>query len=88
MTLRNCRNNDRGVVKANAKEVYENAFSMAVEHDKMTVARKEELMAQIEKVASDDVANFSGVGGDIKLVEDETTGDVVIDLVAHSFSVD
>ena len=61
---------------------------MAVEHEKMTEARKEELMAQIEKVASDDVANFSGVDGDIKLVEDETTGDVVIDLVAHSFSED
>ena len=68
--------------------MYENIFSMDVEHEKMTDARKEELMAQIERVASDDVANFSGVGGDIKLVEDEATGDIVIDLVAHSFSVD
>ena len=61
---------------------------MAVEHEKMTGARKDELMAQIEKVASDDATNFSGVGGDIMLVEDEATGDIVIDFVAHSFSAD
>ena len=43
-TLKNCSNNDRGVVKETAKETYKRAFALDVQHGKMTVNRSEEML--------------------------------------------
>ena len=52
MLLLNCGSNDKGVIKNRAKGVYKKILSTQVSENKMTAGRKQELLANIEKVAA------------------------------------
>ena len=88
MQLKNCVKNDYGVVKQKAKLLYESQFGLAVRHKKMTEDRKQELLAKIEQVASNDVTEFSGTDHDVKIQKNQEDGSFIIDLVAHSIKSD
>ena len=40
---------------------------MAIRHGKMTEERKQELLAKIERIASNDITVFAGIEYDIKV---------------------
>ena len=61
---------------------------MAVRHGKMTENRKWELLAKIERIASNDISVFAGVEHDITIEKNNETGTIVIDLVAHIMKSD
>ena len=88
MQLKNCIKNDFGVVKQKAKQTYEEQFGLAVRHKKMTEDRKQELLAKIEQVASNDITMFAGTDYDVKIQKDEQDGSLTMDLVAHSMKSD
>ena len=49
----------------------------------MTEERKEELLAKITRVASNDLSVYDGIESDIKLSKNDQNGDITIDLVVH-----
>ena len=49
----------------------------------MSEDRRDELLAKITKVASNDAAAFAGTESDIKVSQDEESGNIAIDLIAH-----
>ena len=75
--------NDSGVVKSQAKQVYNDTFENNVKYGKMTELRKEELLEKIEKVANDDVAVFSGIESDIRMTRDGENGAIIVDLIVN-----
>ena len=83
MTLKNQVKNDSGVVKQQAQQTYEETFALAVKQGKMTQERADELLAKVIKVASNDATVFAGVEQDIKVVRDNDSGDIIIDMVVH-----
>ena len=88
MTLKNCVKNDSGVVKLTAQQTYEDTFALAVKQGKMTQQRSEELLAKVIRVASNDATVFAGVEHDIRVVRDNDSGDIVIDMVVHFIKED
>ena len=86
--MKNCVKNDGGVVKIHARQAYEESLALAVRHGKMTGARKEELLAKIERVASNDATAFAGTESDIKVTKNSKNGEIVIDMVAHFMKTD
>ena len=88
MTLKNQVKNDSGVVKQKAQQTYEETFALAVKQGKMTQERADELLAKIIKVASNDATVFAGVEQDIKVVRDNDSGDIVVDMVVHFIMTD
>ena len=86
--MKNCVKNDGGVVKIHARQAYEESLALAVRHGKMTGARKEELLAKIERVASNDATAFAGTESDIKVTKNSKNGEIVIDMVAHYMRTD
>ena len=88
MKLKHCIKNDYGVVKKKAKQTYEEQFGLAVRHKKMTEDRKQELLAKIEQVASNDITVFAGTDYDVKVQKNQENGSIVIDLVAHIMKSD
>ena len=88
MHLKNVVKNDEGVVKVAAKQAYEDQFDMAVRHGKMTEERKWELLAKIERIASNDITVFAGIEHDVKIEKKDENGTIVIDLVAHIMKSD
>ena len=58
--------NDQGVVKDYAKQTYDEFLSLAIRHGKISEQRKEEILAKIEKVASNNLEAFAGTEKDIK----------------------
>ena len=48
--------------------MYEDLLGLNVQHGKMSEARKQELLAKISKVASNDLQVFDGTDKDIRLV--------------------
>ena len=49
----------------------------------MTEARREELLAKITKVASNDLTVYEGIESDIKVSKNDQNGNIVIDMVVH-----
>ena len=49
----------------------------------MTEERKQELLAKISMVASNDLTAFDGAENDIKVTKDAETGKILIDIVVH-----
>ena len=88
MILKSCVNNDIGVVKATSGGMYERNFALAVKQEKMTEARKAELLVKIEKVATGEIGAFAGTESDIKVMPGESAEDLVIDLVVHAIKAD
>ena len=80
--------NDSGVVKQHANEQYEETFSLAIKHGKITEERKQEILAKISKVASNDPEAFNGTEKDIKVSKDFETGNIIIDMAAHCIQAD
>ena len=83
LELKNCVKNDSGVIKKHAKQTYEEVFGLAIRHGKMTEKRREQLLAKIVKIASNDATAFAGVEQDITLAKDNEAGTIIIDMVAH-----
>ena len=83
LQLKNCLKNDGAVVKQQATPAYEEACGLAVKHGKMSEARREELLAKIARVASNDAAAFAGTESDVKVSQDGASGDIAVDVVAH-----
>ena len=71
-----------------AKQSYEEQFGLAVRHGKMTEDRKQELLAKVERVASNDTTVFAGTDYDIKVDKNSENGSIVIDMVAHIMKSD
>ena len=46
------------------------------------------MLAKIEKVACNDISAFAGVESDIKIKKDGATGEITVDLIAHSIISD
>ena len=88
MTLKNQVKNDSGVVKQKAQQTYEETFALAVKQGKMTQERADELLAKVIKVASNDATVFAGVEQDIKVVRDNDSGDIIVDMVVHFIMTD
>ena len=88
MSFKNCVKNDTGVVKEWAVETYDEQFSLSVSQKKMTEERKQELLAKIEKVASNDVSVNAGTDYDLKVSKEDQDGSIIIDLVAHIIKSD
>ena len=61
---------------------------MAIRHGKMTEERKSELLAKIERIASNDITVFAGIEHDVKIKKNDENGTIVIDLVAHIMKSD
>ena len=61
---------------------------MAIRHGKMTEERKSELLAKIERIASNDITVFAGIEHDVKIEKNDENGTIVIDLVAHIMKSD
>ena len=83
LQLKNCLKNDGAVVKQQATPAFEEACGLAVKHGKMSEARREELLAKIARVASNDAAAFAGTESDITVSQDGAGGDIAIDVLAH-----
>ena len=58
-------------------------FDLAIKQGKMTEERKQELLAKISMVASNDLTAFDGAESDIKVSKDAETGKILIDIVVH-----
>ena len=80
-SLKNCSNNDRGVVKEKAVESYKRTFALEVEHGKMTHERSEEMLAKIDKIANDDMEGHEGIDYNIKV--STHNNEIVVDLIVH-----
>ena len=68
--------------------MYEEIFDLAIKHGKMSEERKEELLAKIAKVASNDTTAFAGTDSGIKVYLNNENGYIVIDMVAHFIKTD
>ena len=86
--MKNCVKNDGGVVKTHARQSYEESLGLAVRQGKMAPERKAELLAKIDRVASNDVTVFAGTESDIRVARNSESGEVVIDMVAHFMKTD
>ena len=75
--------NEEGVVKQHALTSYEDALGLAVRHGKMTEERREELLARISKVVSNDARASVGTETDIRVSRSSESGKILIDMVAH-----
>ena len=71
------------MVKQQATPAYEAACGLAVKHGKMSEGRREELLAKIARVASNDATAFAGTESDIAVSQGGASGDIAIDVVAH-----
>ena len=71
------------MVKQQATQAYEEACGLAVKNGKMSEKRREELLAKIAKVASNDAAVFAGSESDIQVSRGIESGDIAIDVVVH-----
>ena len=85
-TLKNCSNNDRGVVKETAVESYKSTFALAVQHGKMTTERSEEMLEKIDKIANDEMEGNEGIDYNIKVSGNER--EIVVDLIVHLIAHD
>ena len=85
-TLKNCSNNDRGVVKEFAVETYDKTFGLDVKHGKMTLERKEEMLDKIEKIATDELEENEGIDYNIKVSLDKR--EIIVDLIVHLIALD
>ena len=83
LTQNNNLKNDPSLVKALAKQSYEESLALHVRTGKMTEARREELLAKITKVASNDLTVYEGIESDIKVSKNDQNGNIVIDMVVH-----
>ena len=64
------------MVKALAKQSYEESLALHVRTGKMTEARREELLAKITMVASNDLTVFEGIESDIKVSRNDQNGNI------------
>ena len=48
----------------------------------------EEMLAKIDKVASNDSTAFVGIESDIKVGVDNESGHLIVDMIAHSIKTD
>ena len=76
LTQKNNLKNDPSVVKALAKQSYEESLALHVRTGKMTEARREELLAKITMVASNDLTVFEGIESDIKVSKNDQNGNI------------
>ena len=63
-------------------------FDLAIKQGKMAEERKQELLAKISMVASNDLTAFDGAESDIKVSKDSETGKILIDIVVHWIQTD
>ena len=54
----------------------------------MTEVRKGEILAKIAKIVANDLTAFSGTESDIKVFENGTNGDYLIDIALHYMKSD
>ena len=80
------------MIKERANANYEEVFSLAVRHGKMTEDRKAELLAKIDKVQSNDDSAHAGYEMGIRVYLDDSAGssdrEIIVDLGAHCIMTD
>ena len=83
--LKNCSNEDRGVVKEFAVETYKEIFALDVEFGNMTNERSEEMLEKIHMVATDEMELNDGIDYNIKVSTNkrEIIVDLIVYLIAH-----
>ena len=69
------------MVKQQATQHFEEVCGQAIKHGKMSEARRDEILAKIARVVSNDAAAFAGTESDIQV--SQNGGDITIDVVVH-----